>query len=88
MHDACVYVGGAPTSIRKRSQLISGHAGSVFVRSKLQLMESGSEFCDSFAAEVETLLLIKNRKNRRPDPNCVTPVSGSVSGDASQSRLI
>jgi hypothetical protein len=49
---------GAPTSIRKRSQLDSGHAGAVFVRSKLQLMGSGSEFCDSFAAEVETLLLI------------------------------
>jgi len=31
-------------------------------------MGSGSEFCDSFAAEVET----KNRGNRRPDPNCVT----------------
>ena len=48
---------GAPTSIRKRSQLNSGHAGAVFVRSKLQLMGSGSEFCDSFAADVETLLL-------------------------------
>src|SRR5258707_43109 len=48
---------GAPTSIRKRSQLDSGHAGAVFVRSKLQLMGSDSEFCDSFAAEVKTLLL-------------------------------
>ena len=57
---------GAPTSIRKQSQLNSGHAEAVFVLSKLQLMGSGSEFCDSFAAEVETLLLIKNR---RPGPN-------------------
>ena len=32
---------GAPTSIRKRSQLNSGHAEAVFVRSKLQLMGSG-----------------------------------------------
>ena len=38
MADACVYVGGGAESIRKRSQLDSGDARAVFVRSKLQLM--------------------------------------------------
>ena len=37
----------ALTSIRKRSQLDSGHAGAVFVRSNLQLVGSGLGFCDS-----------------------------------------
>ena len=38
MADACVYVGGSADVDSKAKRLDSGHAGAVFVRSKLQLM--------------------------------------------------
>ena len=41
MADACVYVGGGADVDSKAKRLDSGHAGAVFVRSKLQLMGSG-----------------------------------------------
>ena len=46
MADACIYVGGGADVDSNAKQLDSGHAGAVFVRSKLQLMGSGLGFCD------------------------------------------
>jgi len=72
---------------RKCSQLDSGHAGAVFVRSQVQLMGLGPGFCDSQSASRSMLLKPRIARIAGLTPAAMTPAAISQRAAKQRSEL-